>query len=271
MEFIKKYYGLILLAVVIVMSVFMFTTCSSLKHEKEAHAFDNKMNEQNRLASTEALKKEYNKKIQAYEYSKAAYILDLKNLEQYNKGLYDTIRKLKGKISVLIASQGKVEFPTVTLDNKLIRYTDPNHYGLRTESHYEDPGVTQNLAFTSKFYVIPNEKTKNFDIKTDSSVIDTNKITFKVMYGMRELDKQWQIFATSPSPRVEISDLTGGYFLDKPLPVKPERPKHWAIGPYIGIGLCSDLNGTNIRAGWSLGFSLHYDIVQWRMPWEKKY
>ena len=252
------------------MSIFLFQTCSSLKKEKDGRAYDNKLNTQNRLASLDSIHKDYNKKIKSWEFTKAAYVLELENLKNYDQGLYDTIKKLKGKVAVLIASQGKIDLGGLVVDNNLITYPEPNHYGLKSISKYEDPGLKQTLILTSKFYVIPNVNTLKYTIKPDSTFIDTNLLNIKIIYGMKELDNKFQVFAISASPKVELTDLTGGYFIDKQPPPPPiTKMKKWGIGPYVGVGLNMDINGSNIRAGWSVGISLHYDLLQWRMPWEK--
>lgn len=263
-EFIKKYYPLIFFAIIIVLVVLLFSTCNRLSAEKKAHEFDNQMNNQNRIAMLDSVTREFNKKAGVWESQKAAYVLELKDLKLYNEGLYDTIKKLKGKIAFLISTQGKIDLGGITIDNKLVQLKNVNHYGLDWGYTYEDPGLIQVLKGQSRFYAIPDRNTMKWNLKADSTFIDTNKTIVKVMYGFRELDKQWQVFAVSASPKIIFTDLTGGYFIDKPLPTPPVKPKRWGFGPYIGIGLNTDLNLANPRFGWSLGFSLHYDIFQWR-------
>ena len=263
-EFIKKYYSLIFFGIIIVLVVLLFSTCNRLTAEKKAHAFDNQLNAQNRTAMLDSVTRTWNKKAGVWESEKAAYVLNFADLENYNKGLYDTIKKLKGKIAFLISTQGKIDLGGITIGNNLVTLKEPNHFGLDWKSVYTDPGLTQTLKGQSRFYAIPNKTTMKWDIKADSTLIDTNLMNIKVMYGFRELKNQYQVFAVSASPKIVFTDLTGGYFIDKPLPQPPVSPKRWAIGPYIGFGLNTDYNLANPRFGWSAGFSIHYDIIQWR-------
>ena len=263
-EFIKKFYPLIFFAIIIVLIVLLFSTCNRLTAEKKAHEYDNTLNNQNRMAMLDSVTKSWNKKAGMWESEKAAYVLKQSDLELYNKGLSDTIKKLKGKISVLISTQGKIDLGGLTIDNKLINLKEPNHFGLDWTSHYNDPGLTQTIKGQSRFYAIPNTKTLKWELKGDSTHIDSNIMNIKVMYGFRELNKQYQVFAVSASPKITFTDLTGGYFIDKQPPPPPVKPKNWAIGPYIGFGLNTDYNLANPRFGWSVGFSIHYDVFQWR-------
>ena len=60
---------------------------------------------------------------------------------------------------------------------------------------------------------------------------------------------------------VSFKELTGSYFIENQ--VRPtKKVKKWAIGPYLGAGIVTDINGSNPRLGWSAGISIHYDIWQ---------
>jgi len=270
-EFIKKYYHFLFFIVIIILSFFLFQTCSTLKEERKQRELDGIIYEQNRLASTDSVTKVWNNKLKMWEYSKASYVLEYDNLKNYNKNLQDTIKKLKGKVSSLIESQSTIQLGKVIVGNKLITLTDSYHYGLRFNSTYQDAGLKQIISGESRFYAEPDVNTsRTVHLKGDSTILDTNFTTIKVLYGFRELDKQFQVFALSPSKKVIFEDITGGYFIDKQPEYVLPKPKKWGFGPYIGVGLNTDLNASNPGFGWSIGFSLHYSIWQWRMPWEKK-
>lgn len=267
LTFIKnpKNWVIILFGIMIILSFSLFSTCTRLSTEKKSHEFDNKLNNQNRLAMLDSVTKSYNKKAGVWEFEKAAYVLKQKDLELYNKGLSDTIKKLKGKIAILISTQGTIDLGKITIGNKLVKLEKPNHYGLNFRSPYSDPGLTQLITGQSRFFAIPDKNTMTWNIKADSTLIDTNVMNIKVMYGLRELDKQFNVFAISSSPKIIFTDLTGGYFIDKQPPCvdKIIKPKKWGIGPYIGFGLNTDYNLANPRFGWSGGISVHYDILRW--------
>lgn len=270
-NFIKKYYYFIFFVIIVLLSFFLFQTCQTLKEERKQRELEGIIYEQNRIASTDSVTKVWNNKLKMWEYSKASYVLEIDNLKNYQKNLYDTIKKLKGNISSIIESQAKIQIGNVVIGNKLIILPEKFHYGLKFRSEYKDAGINQVISGVSKFYAEP-DLTQNRTIKVsgDSTFIDTNTTKIKILYGFRELDKQFQVFALSPSKKVEFEDLTGGYFIDKQPEYVAPKPKKWGFGPHVGAGLNTDFNASNPRFGWSLGFSLHYSIWQWRMPWEKK-
>ena len=81
----------------------------------------------------------------------------------------------------------------------------------------------------------------------------------------REIDNKYKVFAISKSDKVQLTDLTGGYIISKQPDSPAVPPKRFGIGPYIGYGVSA---GTNLpaRFGWGIGFSLHYDILQFNVP-----
>ena len=128
-------------------------------------------------------------------------------------------------------------------------------------NEYKDSGFEQKIVGTSKFHVIPNELTKKWLITPETTVIDTNFTAIKITYGFKDLKNKYQVFAISASPKIQLSDLTGGYIIDKQPEAPPVPEKRWGIGPYLGYGLSA---GSNLqpRFSWSIGFAAHYDILQ---------
>lgn len=269
LEFIKKYYSIILFGIILVLSIFMFQTCSTLKREREERAFQEKIWNQNMGALKDSITVEFNKKLKAYEFSKDNYVVNkLNDLEQYNKNLYNELKKVKGDIIAAINTNVQGDLGGIKADNKLVVIdSTKHHYGLKFTSNYSDEGFQQRLVGTSKFYMIPNGKIWN--IQPDVTLFDTNFTEIKITYGFKELDNKYQVFAISKSPKIILTDLTGGYFMDKAPKPLPDKPKPWAIGPYIGFGLNTDYNLANPRFGWSAGFSIHYDVLQWRFGSKK--
>jgi len=267
-EFIKKFSPFIFFITTVLLMVFLFQTCNTLKNERAQREYENKLNEQNFKAKTNDITVGFNKKLKAWEFEKASYILKLEDLEKYDKGLSDTIKKLKGKIAILISTNSTIDIGKTTIGNDLIKLNE-EHYGLNFTSRYSDPGLFQVISGQSRFYAIQekivegNNTTVNWHIKSDSTIIDTNYMKIKIIYGLRESDKYYNVFASTSSPKVIFTDLTGGYFIDKQPPLPSQKPKRWGIGPYVGAGLNLDLNGANPRFGWSVGVSINYDIWQW--------
>lgn len=263
--FIKTYWSFIFFVTTIVLSVFLFQTCSTLKKERATNEYQKNQNAQNVKAITDSITVLFNKKLQAYEFSKDNFVVQkLSELEQYNKTLYDELRKVKGDVIAAINSNVQIDLGKISTTNNLsVIDSKLNYYGLNFNNNYIDPGFQQKLSGVSKFYVIPNQDTKTWTIKPDYTVIDTNLMNLKITYGFKELDKKYQVFAISASPKVTLTDLTGGYFIDKQPSKPPVKPKKWGIGPSIGYGLFVNSSLDKSAFGWNIGASLHYNIIQW--------
>lgn len=270
-EFIKKYYGILALAIAILMSVFLFQTCSTLKTERAQREYQDKLYTQNMNAMKDSITVEFNKKLKALEFSKQSYVVDKFNdLEKYNKALYDELKKVKGDLMVAIDTKLKVDVPKLTLDNKLeIFDKEKGYYGLRFKSDYSDPGFTQSIGGSSRFYANYDEKIKSWKINPEKTILDTNQLTLKITYGTRNKDNGYEVFAVSKSPIVKFTEMEGAYFVENQV-IRPTFPKKWGLSPYVGLGLNMDMNLTNPRPGWSVGIAVTYDLIQWRMPWDKK-
>jgi len=263
--FIKKYYGFILFVLVVVLTVFLFQSWSTLRKERQDRAFQEKINSQNVSAITDSITVNFNKKLQAWEYSKDNYVVQkLSDLEKYNKSLASDLEKVKGDIISVIQSKVQADLGGITTKNDSVVTLDiaTNHYGLKFNSQYSDAGFQQQLIGMNKFYVVPNSATKNWTITPDVTEFSTNLTTIGITYGFKELENKYQVFALSKSDKVKLTDVTGGYFIDKQI-VPPTKKKKFGIGPYIGGGLNTDPNLANPRFGWSIGFGLHYNIIQW--------
>jgi len=261
---IKKYYPFVFFIFIVVLSVFLFQTRSTLKRERAERRYQMEQDSQNLMALKDSISVEFNKKILAWEYSKDNFLVNkLSELAKYNKDLAKQLEKVKGEVIAAIRTEVQGDLGGISTTNGLSVYGD-NHYGLNFSSNYRDEGFEQKIVGTSKFFVDPNEQTKKWVIRPDVTVLDTNLTNIKITYGFKELKDQYQVFAISQSPKLKLNDLTGGYFIDKQPPLPPVRPKKWGIGPYVGYGVSSGADN-QARFGWSAGFSLHYDVLQFRL------
>jgi len=264
LDFIKKYYTYLFFVAIIILSVLLFQTCSTLNTERVNSKRQEKINSQNIKAMTDSITTTFNKKLNAYEATKDNFVLNkLSDLEQYNKSLSDQLKKVKGDVLSAIQTGAQADLGGLTGTNDLeVLDSASRHYALKFTTNYVDSGLQQKISGRSKFYAIPNTTTNEWRIKPDVTVLDTNLTTIKVTYGFKELKDKYQVFAISKSDKITFTDLTGGYFIDKQIQ-KPVKLKKWGIGPYVGFGLSSDPNLGNTQFGWSVGFGLHYNIIQW--------
>lgn len=261
-DFIKKYYSFLFFIAIIILSLFLFQTCSTLNRERKEWKEQKNQNEQNIHALSDSIKVEFNKKLKAWEFSKDNYVVQkLSDLEQYNKDLANELKKVKGDIISVIESKVQGNLGGITTSNNLITL-DKNYYGLQFKSHYKDDGFEQKITGISKFYAIPDDITKKWTLKPDVTVLDTNLTSIEIIYGFKEFDDKYQVFALSKSPKITLTDLTGGYIIDKQI-IPIQKPKKWGVGPYIGVGLNTGFDGNSPRFGWCVGIGVTYDIFQW--------
>ena len=259
----KNKLTIILIVISAILLFLFYDTYNKLKLERKNREFYIKQTEQNIRALKDSISVEFNKKLEAFEFSKNNLLLDkLSDLEKYNKELYNELENVKGEVIGAIKAEVEVDLGGITTSNELeIINSDLNFYGLKFSNNYKDQGFEQKLSGISKFYITPDFDTKTWNIKPDITAIDTNLMRLNITYGFRELDDQYQVFAISPSPKVQLNDLTGGYFIDKQ-PTLPYIPKKWGIGPYVGFGINTGLNSKSVSLGWSVGMSVHYDFIQ---------
>ena len=268
LSFIRKYYPFISIIIMIVLATLYFQTCSTLKLEREDREYQQKQDAQNLEALKDSINVIFNKKLDAWEFSKENYVVKkLSELEKYNKDLADELKKVKGDVIAAIKTQVQGDLGGIQATTKLdIIDANTNYYGLKFKSEYKDEGFEQKITGTSKFHVIPDEVTKKWTIEPDLiTVLDTNLISINMTYGFKDLKDKYQVFATTKSNKVKVTGLEGGIFLDKLPPLPKEKPKKWGIGPYVGYGINTASDLSTPRFGWNLGVAVHYDIIQWRL------
>lgn len=267
LTFIKKYYPIIFFAIIIVLSVMLFQTCSTLRTERAQWEFEQKQNAQNFSALKDSITSSFDKKLKAFVFKKDNYVVnELKDLKKYNQDLYNQLSKVKGDVIAAINSKITGDLGGITASNEVVVIdSNTNNYGLKFKSHYKDNGFEQYLEGTSRFYAYPDEIAKKWILKSDTTLFTSNLTDLNITYGFRELDDKYEVFAISPSPKIKINNLDGVFILDKVPEKAPIKPKNFSFGPYIGAGLN---NLDNPRFGWSVGVAFHYNIWSWR--WGKK-
>lgn len=264
MDIIKKYYPFIFFIIIVVLSVFLFQTRTTLKQERKDRVYEQEQNEQNRSALLDSVTKVFNKKLDAWEYSRDNYVVEkLSELEKYNKELMQELEKVKGDVIAAVQSEVQGDLGGISASSGLeILDEETNYYGLTFKSDYDDGGFSQKIEGMSKFHVIPNEFNKTWKITPDSTIFTTNLTSLNITYGFKDLDDKYQVFAISKSDKIQINDLNGGYFINKQPPKPPTKPKKWGIGPYLGVGINANTEKT-LTFGASIGFGIHYNIFQW--------
>jgi len=218
--------------------------------------------EQNLFALEDTITRVINDKLGTIEFDKAAFLTSIDNLARYDEGLSRKLDGIKGELLNAISSIAEAELPPAEVDSRLIDYGDGDNkgdgeYGLGWNFNYADSGLVQRLAGTSRFKLLNNK------LYPGLTNIDTNYFGLNLTYGFKEEDDRYKVWAVSKSPYVNISELTGAYFIDKPPPgvntTMGQRP--FSIGPQIGWGVNFDSKFQNSRTGWHFGVGIQYNII----------
>ena len=257
----KTFLSLLVILIIVGLSIALYQTKITLKKERDSRQTQIETELGNYTALSDSINANFNRRLKAWEYSKDNFIVQkLSDLEKYNKELYDQLKKIKGEVIAAVKTESQINLNGISASNGLTIINPlTNHYGLNFRSEYKDLGFEQKLVGMSKFYINQDILNKKWVINPDITVIDTNLTTIKVTYGFKEYKDKYQVFAVSQSPKVQFTDLTGGYFIDKQPTIMPVKPKKFGVGPYFGAGMNT---GTKNVIGFSIGVGIHYDIYQ---------
>jgi hypothetical protein len=216
--------------------------------------FKDKIYQNNLLAQKDSITTTFNKKLEAYESERRIYLFNqLSELKNYNINLYNQLKNVEGNLMSYINSKVQGKLDTLVTNNQIVKYSATD-YGLKFDFNYKDSTYSQSLEGVSNFSF------RNNTMFPGKTLLTKNEFTLGITYGIKEDNDKYQVFALSKSPYIKFEDLEGGYFLKKQI-TTPTKITKWHVGPYVGCGLNSDLNGTNFRLGWSTGVSVQYNIL----------
>jgi len=258
--FSKEY---IIFTLIVIIALLVFTSLNyRTKYKAEIGLREQQamIYEQNLFALEDTITKVINKKLGTIEYDKAAFLTSIENLARYDESLSRKLEGISGEILNAIDGIAIGTLPPAEVDNDLIDYGDGDNsgdgeYGLGWAFNYQDSGLIQKLTGESRFKLYKN------GLFPGITTIDTNYFNVNLTYGFKEEDDRYKVWAVSKSPYVEISELTGAYFIDKaPIIGAAMGDRSFVFGPYIGYGVNFDNIFHNSRLGWNFGLSLQYNI-----------
>lgn len=254
--FSKEYLPITMGIIIIILIILMFSTCNRLSEEKLNHKKDIAMYENNLTAQNDSIRTYYDKKIGMMISEKTSYLVkSVDDLKKYNEDMYNDFKNMKNMVAGIQSTVGVI-VPKLTSEINKIKQdpNDSNKYTIPWQFTYSDAGLNQNLIGYSNFTL--DNQCKPYGI---NSTLDTNIFNIKLRYAVTEEKGKYLIKAFSPSNLVKFTELDGALTLDKMIP-DVTTPNKWAFGPYVGIGLNTDMTGQNSRFGWSIGFSATYNI-----------
>lgn len=178
-----------------------------------------------------------------------AYMLSIEDLKISNKVLSNQIKALGPNVISAITNNLSFEKDSIKVDNKIEKYSD-TEFGLAFSYEYSDPGMKQCLSGVSKFglesnVIFPRE-TEFFD----------NQLELNILYGFREIDGKYEVFAKSLSPNIKFNELEGVLVLDKYNKVITQKTTRFAFGPIGGVGYSIINNKVDLIIGFGVIYKL---------------
>jgi len=254
--FSSAYIMITMLVIITVLVILLFSKCSSLKEEKLNHDRDVAMYENNLVAQNDSLTIVYDKKLDKAITEKTAYLVkSVDDLKKYNTGLYNEFKDLENMVAG-IKSNVSIIIPALTseINKSEVDTKDSTKFTIPWSFRYKDAGLRQTLVGRTQFKILNNKPAIPI-----ASLLDTNKFDISLKYDVVERDGKYIVQASSPSKLVKFTELDGALMLDRVVP-EANAVSPWGFGPYVGVGLNTDIKGQNSQFGWSIGVALHYNL-----------
>lgn len=250
-KLINLYYIIILLIIIIIS---LYEKCS-LKKELEIQYTNIK-------SLQDSIRIEKNKNNELI-YLNNIILSNNKNLKFLNKELNNELKKIKEKVIFIGKNNSQIVIDTIYINNNLISYSN-NNYDLNWNydtiysiNNYEKISGNTFLKIDSNTNIISSSYTR----------INNIDIGFSFTTGIREKNKNLEIFITPHHPHVRITNIKGALIEPhKSEVLKKMFPKRkWAIGPYIGIGIGTSYNSNGeqvIKPIFNLGIGVQRTLLK---------
>lgn len=197
-------------------------------------------------------KNKYNEEYAA----KNTYILKAEQLESYNEELYKEYKALKDN-------------PIVITKTEIITRVDTVKTTI-SDVEIQNDSISWNWnANDSNFYVING--VSGLNTKNMNPYTTINNLTFDTKLTLDVVDNgsQLSVVAKSNNPYVTLSNMQSVVIdpLNSPTIKNMSKPKRWGFGPSVSAGVYAGYDFTSgkvcIGVGGMVGFSIHYDLIQW--------
>jgi hypothetical protein len=240
-----------LLIMLIGMSIILFFSLRSCSTNKN----DLQISNQNNKALSDSVRVSKNK-VGQLEASKNVLITEKNGLKELNADLASELKKEKGRVYELnkfILGIKNKPGDTIKITNTVIIY--PNgEYGLAW--HHDtiySANNSRNIIGVSKF------RLKDSTVIPTQTLITKDEINFSLVTGLREKGDNLEIFIRSDYPGFNALNIDGAIIDPKKNPVfnKYVVQKKWGVGPYLGVGI-----GSNLKPSLQIGIGIHYSLLR---------
>jgi len=173
--------------------------------------------------------------------SKTAFMAEVNDLKELNKGLYDQITKLGVKpknIVTTVYSEGEIKY-----------LPQDTAWVVKHDTINLERGIDKSFAFNDQWRDL--EGTIGYHQDTLGLRISKDIMRFNYTVAM---DKNNKIYITSDNPYVTVNEIQG---FTVPTYQK-EKVKRWGIGPYLGVGY--DFSRNKIAP--TIGIGVQYNLFR---------
>jgi len=255
--FSAKYIAVTFAVIIVGLFIWNIQTSKSLTKKISILEQNSLLDKNNREALMDTISNRVDKKVNKSIGEKMGYVVtSVGDLQNYNKNLYSEFKSMGNTVSG-IQSQLSINLPTIisAVSKPITDPKDSTKMLIPWNFSHSDPGLNQVLVGKTQFRLLNNRI-----LSPIISTLDTNKISISLNYGFIEKDGKYIVQANSPSKLISFTELNGALVLDKFPQTTVTNQNPWSFGPYMGVGLNTDLTGQNSRFGWSIGIGASYNF-----------
>ena len=246
----KKMWYVILGSVIILSIMLNIKSCRKNNELKDEIKQQQERHERNLEAKNDTLRKNRNK-IGDLTTSISSYETTLENLKYYNDSLHSVVQNQRGKIQSLIDVEPKIIHDTIKIKNELNQISQ-GLYSLDFQNTYREDGLYSKIKGSSRIWI------DSSNIRPDSTIIYQNEIGIDLKLGFREFEDRYEVFATTPSDKVLITDLKGVSIINKD-EIKTSTSSRDPFS--IGIGATAGYDVINNGPGFTVGLTGTWNIA----------
>jgi len=174
------------------------------------------------------------------QYEKNSYILEIKELKEINKELYDEIKKQRGQVSNLTKIVSTIDFaPKEIKNNTYITNNKFNGLNIKTDWAIDTSFSQNNFRKLKGFNIIDLDSLGK--IKNSQTIIQEDKIGFDIITGIEKKNGFYEIFVRSNYPGFKPTKIDGNI-----IPEKNFKNNRWRPGISVSTGFGFGWNGKSV-------------------------
>lgn len=258
LEKIKTNWQFVLICVSIILFMLLLNQCSTTRKLKAEIARQELISGQNLAALNDTIKV-YKNRIGEMSYVKPIAMMSIDELEKYYPELYAALKAEWGEVKVIWKTR-IIYRDTGSVKNSVLNL-EGNKYAL----DFDYTSLDRNLRIKARntFFATPiliDEEKNIYDIETKPGITTIQDFSLKLGFTTgvkKDNDGIYRIFVTPDSDKIVVTDLKGADISELFVPPPAPKKKRWGIGPYIGVGLSTDM-----KLSPQVGLGVTYSIIR---------